>query len=274
MISRRAFISSLGALILLALLAAEAQAPPKVPRVGYLSIGSASDPRRAALFGAVQQGLSDLGYVEGKNIIIEARFAEGNYDRLRALAAELVALKVDVVVAPPTVAALAAKEVTRTIPIVFMGAADPVTDGLVTSLARPGGNVTGLASLNPELIGKCLEQIKQAVPGVNRVAVLWPPGGLGERTDKDMLKGAEVAARALRMRLQFVEARGPDDFDRAFSEMTKARAGALTVRPAPMFISERRRLVDLAAKNRLPTVFPNRESVEARRPYVLWSEHC
>ena len=138
-----------------------------------------------------------------------------------------------------------------------------LTSGLVTSLARPGGNVTGLSILAPELVGKCLELLKQAVPGVSRVAVLWQPGALGERTDKDMLKEAEVAARALGVRLQFVEARGPDDFDRAFSDMTSARAGALTVLPSTMFLSERRRLVDLAAKNRLPAVYPWREFVDA-----------
>ena len=164
---------------------------------------------------------------------------------------------------PGTPAALAAKQATRTLPIVFAAAADPVTNGLVTSLARPGGNVTGLSNLTPELVGKCLELLKQAVPGVSRVAVLWQPGGLGERTEKDMLKEAEVAARALGVRLQFVEARGPADFDRAFSDMTRARAGALTVLPSTMFIIERRRLVDLAAKNRLPAVYPLREYVDA-----------
>ena len=162
-----------------------------------------------------------------------------------------------------TPAALAAKQATRTLPIVFAAAADPVGSGLVTSLARPGGNVTGLSILAPELVGKCLELLKQAVPGVSRVAVLWQPGALGERTDKDMLKGAEVAARALGVRLQFVEARGPADFDRAFSDMTRARAGALTVLASTMFVNERRRLVDLAAKNRLPAVYPWREFVDA-----------
>ena len=135
--------------------------------------------------------------------------------------------------------------------------------GLVTSLARPGGNVTGLSVLAPELVGKRLELLKQAVPGVSRVAVLWQPGAYGERTEKDMLKGAEVAARALGVRLQFVEARGPADFDRAFSDMTRARAGALTVLASAMFFNERRRLVDLAAKNRLPAVYPLREFVDA-----------
>src|SRR5207245_10494078 len=135
--------------------------------------------------------------------------------------------------------------------------------GVVARSARPGGSVTGLSDLTPELVGKCLEQLKQAVPGVSRAAVLWQPGAFGERTEKDLLKAAEVAARALGVRLQFVEARGPDDFDRAFSKMTSARADALTVLPTAMFVSERRRLVDLAAKNRLPPVFPYRQSVDA-----------
>src|SRR5207253_6635033 len=128
---------------------------------------------------------------------------------------------------------------------------------------RPGGNVTGLAFFSPELVGKCLEQLKQAVPGVSRIAALWQPGGQGERTEKDMLKGAEVAARALGVRLQFVEARGPENFDRAFSDMTRARAGALTVLTSNMFVTERRRLVDLAAKNRLPAVYNVREFIDA-----------
>src|SRR5216683_4786026 len=158
---------------------------------------------------------------------------------------------------------LAAKQATRTVPIVFAAAGDPVTSGLVTSLGRPGGNVTGLTGLGPELVGKGLERLKQAVPGVSRVAVLWQPGGQGERTDKDILKEADVAARALGVRLQVVEARGPEDFDRAFSDMTTGRAGALTVLVSPMFFGERRRLVDLAAKTRLPTVYPWREYVDA-----------
>jgi putative ABC transport system substrate-binding protein len=212
---------------------------------------------------AFLQGLRDLGYVEGRNLVIEYRDAGGKFERLPALAAELVALKVDVILAPSAVAALAAKQATRTLPIVFAGVPGPVTSGLVTSLARPGGNVTGLSALTPELVGKCLEQLKQAVPGVSRVAVLWQPGALPERTDKDMLKGAEVAARALGVRPQFLEARGPEDFDRAFAAMTRARADALTVLPSPMLNTERRRLVDLAAKNRLPAVYPWRESVDA-----------
>ena len=241
-------------------LAAEAQQAAKVPRIGYLAGDLATNLH---LHEAFRQGLRHLGYVEGHNLVIESRDAEGKFERLPILAAELVALQVDVIVAPTTVAALAAKQATRTLPIVFPVAADPVTSGLVTSLARPGGNVTGLSNLAPDLVGKGLEQLKQAVPGANRVAVLWQPGVLPERTRKDMLKAADVAARALGVRLQFVEARGSDDFDRAFLEMTTARAGALTVLGSSMFLSERRRLVDLAAKNRLPAMYAWREGVDA-----------
>ena len=238
--------------------AAEAQQAAKVARIGFLSGCLACGPHVPEAF---RQGLRDLGYVEGQNLVIEYRDAEGKLERLPALAAELVALKVDVILAAGEPHALAAKQATGTLPIVFVFAPDPVTSGLVTSLARPGGNVTGLSSFAPELVGKCLEQLKRAVPGVGRVAALWQPGGLGERADKDVLKEAEAAARALGVRLQFVEARGPEDFDRAFSEMTKARASALTVLPGSMFVNERRRLVDLAAKNRLPAVYPWREGV-------------
>ena len=257
---RRAFLGTLTGGLLAAPLAPEAQPAAKAPRIGFLALNAAASPYQQEAF---LRGLRDLGYVDGRNVVVEYRSAEGKSERLPALAAELVALGVDVIVAPGTVAALAAKQATRTIAIVFPVAADPVASGLVTSLARPAGNVTGLSLLASELVGKCMEQLKQAVPAVSRVAVLWQPAALGERTEKDMLKGANDAGRALGLRLQFVEARGPDDFDRAFSDMTRARAGALTIFATPMFNSERRHLVDLAAKNRLPAVYPYREAVEA-----------
>ena len=260
MLDRRTFLSALTGSLLAAPFVAEAQPAGKVARIGYLAPNLAVNPHLPEAF---RQGLRDLGYVEGRNLVIELRSAEGKLKRLPALAAELVALKVDVIVAGGTPAALAAKQATRTLPIVFTPAADPVESGLVTSLARPGGNVTGLSLLAPDLVGKGLEQLKQAVPGVSRVAVLWQPGVLGERTEQDMLKEADVAARALGMRPQFVEARGPENFDRAFSDMTRARAGALTVLSTPVFASERSRLVALAAKNRLPAVYPLREFVDA-----------
>ncbi len=259
---RRAFIGSLAGGLLAVPLAARAQPAAKVPRIGYLSANSmvASPPN---LHEAFRQGLRDLGYVEGRNVVIEYREAEGKFERLPGLAADLIALNVDVIVAPTTVAALAAKQATRTLPIVFFGATDPVTGGLVGSLARPGGNVTGLAGFSPELVGKCLEVLKQAVPGASRVAILWQPGSGGERTEKDTLKGAEVAAQALGVRLQLVEARGSADIDRAFSDMTRGGARALTVWTSAMLLHERGRLVALAAKHRLPAVYTFREVVHA-----------
>ena len=242
-------------------IAAEAQQAAKVARIGFLSSSLAARPHSRDAF---RQGLRDLGYVEGRNVVIEYRDAEGKPERLPALAAELVALNVDVIlVGGGTRVTLAAMQATKTVPIVFTDVGDPVESGLVTSLARPGGNVTGLSSLGPELVGKNLELLKHAVPGIDRVAVLWVPGALGERTDKDMLTGADVAARALGVRLQFFEARAPDEFAKAFSDMNSARAAALTVLPSNRFVREHRRIVDLAAKNRLPAVYTSREFVDA-----------
>ena len=258
-VHRRDFLVAAGTL-LAAPLVAEAQQAANVTRIGYLSHNLAASSH---LRDAFLQGLRELGYVEGRNVVIEYRYAEGKPERLPALAAELVALKVDVIVTVSNTTALAAKQATRTVPIVFTAVANPVAAGIVTSLARPGGNLTGLASLGSELVGKRLELLKQAVPVVDRVAVLWLPGALGERTEKDMRAGADVASRALGVRLQFVEARGPADFDRAFSDMTSARADALTLLPSNMFLREHRRLVDLAAKNRLPAVYGSREFVDA-----------
>ena len=257
---RRAFIGAVTVGLLIAPLAPEAPQAAEIARIGWLAVNLAANPH---LREAFLQGLRDLGYVEGRTVVIEDRSAEGKPERVPALAAELVALKVDVIVTAGTPQALAAQHATRSVPIVFAGVSDPVTSGLVTSLSRPGGNVTGLSLLAPDLVGKGLEQLKQAVPGVNRVAVLWQPGALGKRTEQDMLKEADVAARALGMRPQFVEARGPENFDRAFADMTRARAEALTVLSSPMLASERRHLVALAAKNRLPAVYPLREFVDA-----------
>ena len=241
--------------------AAAAQQAAKVARIGYLSVNLSAAPPN--LHEAFRQGLRDLGYVEGRDVVIEYRDAEGKPERLPTLAAELVALKVDVIMAGSTPNALAAKQATATIPIVFLSGGDPVRDGLVTSLARPGGNLTGLSSLTPERIGKCLELLTQGVPRVSRVALLWQPGALGERTEKDILKEAEVAAQALGVRLQLVEARRPADIDRAFADMIRARANAVAVLGSAMFATERGRLVALAAKDRLPAVYTFRDFVDA-----------
>jgi putative ABC transport system substrate-binding protein len=243
--------------LLVAPLAAQAQQAVKVARIGYLGVDPDGGPHlRAAFF----EGLRDLGYVEGRNLVVEFRCTGGSPERAPAAAAELAALEPDVILATTTPNALAAKHATRSIPIVFASASDPIASGLVINLARPGGNVTGLSFLNAELVGKHLELLKQALPGVSRVTVLWQPG---ERPEKDMLRGADGAARPLGLRLHFVEVPRPDDFDRAFSGATKARAGAVAFVTAGMFFAERRRLVDLAAKHRLPTIWPFREGVDA-----------
>jgi ABC-type uncharacterized transport system substrate-binding protein len=257
---RRALALSLVLGLLAPPLAGEAQEAAKIARIGYLAPNLATSSHLAEAF---RQGLRDLGYVEGRNLVIESRGAEGKFERFPALAAELVALKVDVIVASGTLAALAAKRATTSIPIVFPTLGDPVTDGLVASFARPGGNVTGLSNLSPELVGKCLELLKQAVPGISRVAVLWQPGAFVGTTGKDIRKRAEAAGRALGMQLQFVEVREPESFDRAFSDITRARADALIVPLTAMFTNERRRLVDLAAKIRRPAVYGSRDSVDA-----------
>jgi putative ABC transport system substrate-binding protein len=260
MMDRRTFVATLAGGLLTAPVAAEAQQSARVPRIGYLTGNLATG---LYLREAFLQGLRDLGYVEGRNVAIEYREAEGKYERFPVLAGDLVAPKVDVIVVTNTPAALAAKQANRTIPIVLAWAADPVGSGLVTSLARPGGNVTGLSILVTELVGKRLELLKQVVPGASRIAALWHPGDYGEGVEKKMLREADVAARALGMRLQVVEARGPEDFDRAFSDMTRARADAVTVQSTNIFFIERRRLVDLAAKNRLPAIYVAREFVDA-----------
>ncbi len=260
MIDRRSFMSTVAGALLAAPLAAEAQQTVKVARIGYLSTDLARSPMFAEAF---RQGLRELGYVEGRNVVIEIRDAHGNPERFPALAAELVALNVNVIFAPGTQHALAARQATTIIPIVFADVADPEARGLVTTLARPGGNVTGLTNLNTDLIGKWLELLKQVVPRLTRVAFLWDPGYLPERAQKDTRNQADVAAQALGVRLQFVEAKRPEDFDRAFSDMTQARTDALIVWGNVMFITERRRLVELAARNRLPGTYPFREFIEA-----------
>jgi putative ABC transport system substrate-binding protein len=239
--------------------ATEAQQSAKVARIGCLAGDMIVLPR---VHEAFRQGLRDLGYVEGRTVVIENRDAEGKFERLPALAAELVALKVDVIVAADTPATVAAKKATQAVPIVFTAAGDPVGSGLVTSLARPGGNVTGVTNQALDLLGKRLELLTQAVSGVSRIAVLLHPEGLGGQTARDMRKEVDAAGRTLKARLQVVEARGPDDLDRAFSKMTSERASALVVLPATIFLFERRRLADLAAKHRIPAMYSFRDFVE------------
>jgi putative ABC transport system substrate-binding protein len=258
---KRLAVTVLSLALLAAPLAAEAQAAGKVYRVGILGNLPLTSPEGARVWGTFIQGLRDLGYVEGQNIAIEQRFSEGKYEQLPALAAELVGLKVDVIVAPASQNPLAAKQATRTIPIVMTNAFDPVASGLVASLARPGGNVTGLSfEASPQTIGKQLELLKEIVPHVSRMAVLENPANPSHAL---YLGEAKVAARTLGVRLQTLEARGPDDFERAFTAIIRERAEALLVLEDGMFFLHQTRITDLAAKRHLPAVSGLREFTHA-----------
>jgi putative ABC transport system substrate-binding protein len=237
----------------------EAEQAKKISRVGFLS---AADPAAlSARTEAFRQGLRELGYVEGQNIVIEWRYAEGNVDRLREHAAELVRLKVDVIVTAAPSSTRAAKEVTSTVPIVMAGiGGDPVQAGFVPSLARPGGNITGLAALNREISQKQLELLKEIVSRLSHVAVLWTSTVSTYAQD---LEGMELAARTFKIRLQYLDVRGPKDIETAFREARRARADAVLVLASPVLESYRRALAELAAKNRLPTIYPFAEWVEA-----------
>jgi ABC-type uncharacterized transport system substrate-binding protein len=263
MTSRRMFMA--GAITVLARsFAAEAQQSTKVPRVGVLLIASPEHhPIARAQFTEFRTGLRERGYVENQTIVIEPRFAVDKAQRPQDFVAEFVRLKVDVIVVTSTPMALAAKEVTTTVPVVAVVMADPVKDGVVASLARPGGNITGLTFLGPALVAKRLQFLRETVPGATHVAVLVHPGIYSEETMRGMAEEAEGAAKSLGMRLQFVEARGPNDFEKAFATMVTGGANALTVFPSPMVYAEHRRLVDLANAHRLPAVYPFREAVDA-----------
>ena len=241
--------------LLAALPAAHAQLVAQTPRIGILT--PTFDPH--PVLEAFRQGLRDLGYVEGQNIALEYRFAEGKFERLPALAAELVRLKVDVILADGGQATAAAQHATGTIPIVFPAVPDPVGQGLVASLARPGGNITGLSFDDPEIMGKRLELLTEAVPGVTRVAYLWHAARIGPRA----LQEVETAARALRVQLYPVEVRAPYLFDQAFATMAEAHADALITLPSAVFADRRTQIAALALKTRLPGIFPEREYAEA-----------
>ena len=255
---KKFFCLSLGALLFALGSLAEAQQPKKVARIGFLSPVSASDT--ALWHQAFRQGLRDLGWVEGKNISIEYRYAEGRSDRLPDLAADLVRLKLDIIVVSSGTDALAAKNATRTIPIVMASAGDPVAIGLVESLARPGGNITGLSQIAPELAGKRLELLKEIVPKLSRVAVLWNPQG---QTSTVGWKEIQLPARELGVKLHSLEVRSSNDFDKAFEGATKAGAGALVIMPDPLFVTNLKRIADFAATSRLPSIFHLTEFVDS-----------
>ena len=240
---------------------AEAQQPAKVPRIGYVS-GTGNASNQGAYVEALRQGLRDLGYVEGKNILIEYRGAEANLNRLPEYIREFVQLKVDIIVAPIRQAILAAKEATSTIPIVMITAADPVANGMIESLARPGANITGIATLSQDLNGKRLELLTDVAPKLSRVAVLWTSADRSTATIN--LKEYEDAARALRLQLQSLELQHEDpDILGAFQKAMKERVGALiTITSGALFLRQKQ-IANLAVKNRLPTMFQGSTWVDA-----------
>ena len=256
--NKKICLLALCAMLFALCLRAEAQQPTKLHRIGYLL--GASSSFYTARIDAFQQGLNELGYTEGKNIVIEYRYADGKADRLPALAVELVRLKLDVIVATTTPSVLAVKKAAATIPIVFVSVADPVASGLVASLARPGGNITGLTILAPELSGKRLELLKEAVPKATRVAFLWnsanPAQGL-------LWKESQAAAQELRLQLQSLEVRSSNDFENAFEAALRERAQALITAPEPLINTHLKRIVEFAAKNRLPAMYAGPEVVDA-----------
>jgi putative ABC transport system substrate-binding protein len=258
---RRTFIAVVSGGILAAPLAAVAQQTAKVYRLGLLGAGSSADPVVQRFNEEFRQALREIGYVDGHNVVIESREAQGKYERLPDLASELVSLKPDLIVAAPEAAAVAAKNATRTIPIVVVNAPDMVGSGLVSSLARPGGNVTGVSLTASDLTTKQLQLLKEAVPGLSRVAILRnsdsPPWA-----HPVMVKAAEQMAPTLRLKLHVLWTRGPDEFDSAFA-IAREHADGLLVLPDAMFLLRRTRLVDLAAKSRLATMYPWRDAVDA-----------
>jgi putative tryptophan/tyrosine transport system substrate-binding protein len=259
---RREFITLIGGVAAAWPLAARAQ-PTKLQRIGVLSPGHSegADASRATVNGLLE-GLRDLGYTEGQNITIEREYGEADVERLRELAVELVRRQVDVIVAFSTTAARPAKQATNIIPIIAIAMADPVEDGLVASLARPGGNVTGTSFLGPELVTKRLQLLSQVVPQHSRVAVLWHPHAYGERTMTGMVEEAERAAHTLGMQLQFVAAGNPAEIVGAFSTIAKERADALCIFPSAMLFAEYGAIANIAAERRLPAIYAAREGVE------------
>ena len=261
---RRAFLLTSLAGALAAPLGAEAQRVGNMPHIGLLVLFSFEHPQARELYGAFRQGLRELGYIEGESIVIESRSANGKLEELPGLFAEFARLKVNVVCSlGGTPAALAAKRTHFTIPFVAPGMADPVRDGLVTSLAPPGGTITGSSFLGPGLVPKRVELLKQTIPAISRIAVLSHPTAYAPQTMRDMLKELEGAAQALRLRLQLLEVRAPSELESAFSAMGQEHAEALIVMPSVMLYEVHRRIVDLGNRNRLPTIYAFREAVEA-----------
>jgi len=255
---RRAFLAMVGGGLLAAPPAAEAQLASKVYRIGLLATGTPADT--SSRLETFRQALRDLGYVEGRNLAIESRWGEGRAERFSDLAVALVGLKVDMIVATSTPAALAAKEASSTIPIVFVTAADPVGSGLVAGIARPGGNVTGVSLLAPEMVARQMQLLKEAVPKVSHVAVLANPT---LKYNPSLVKEAESAARSLKIQSRILGVSGPDALHSALSAVTKQRPDALFVLFDPVMFGYRTRITEFASKNRLPSMYPHREYAES-----------
>jgi putative tryptophan/tyrosine transport system substrate-binding protein len=261
LMKRRQFIFLLGGAATWPL-SVQAQPIPKVARIGLLVGGGPLEtPEMRAGFDVVRQGFAELGYIEGQSVIFEQR-ADYATDRLSVLAAELVRLKVDVIIALGSSAGHAAQRATATIPIVIGSMGDPAEEGFVASLARPGGNITGTTFLGPELVPKRFALLKELLPAMSRVVGVWQPDAFGERTSSEMRKETAEAATALGVQLQLVEVRKPDEFERAFSDISQSHADALIEFPSPMFFGARQRIVDLAAIHRLPAMYNAREFVQ------------
>jgi putative ABC transport system substrate-binding protein len=260
MVSRRQFAISLGALALAAPLASFAQqVPTRIPRIGYLQ-GVVPQNNSSPFLEDFRQGLRELGYVEGKNVQLEIRWGEGKLDRLPALAAELVQLKVDVIVAVTSPAVWAAKQATRTIPIVMPTSSDPVGDGLVASLARPGGNITGLSMMGPEVGAKRLQLLRDVLPKVHPVAVMWNPDYTGMVARFRQTQGA---APAVGMGVRSVEVRDSRELERAIEIMDRERPDALVLLVDPLTLSQRLRIVEFAAEARIPAIYESSQFVDA-----------
>jgi len=254
---RRVFIGAIAGGLFVAPLAAEAQQQSKVWRIGLLSPLSRSETDRRNAF---RQGMREIGYVDGRDFVIEGRFAEEQYQRIPGLAEELVRMNVDVIVVWGTPASIAVAKATSTLPIVMLSVTDPVGSGLAASLARPGRNVTGVSNLSRDLSGKLLELLVQAVPGISRIAALRNPLNPGSALH---LIETEAAARALSLDLQLVEVHAPEGLEGAFATIRRGRASGVVVLTDAMFIAQRHRIADLATRSRLPTVFARRENAES-----------
>jgi ABC-type uncharacterized transport system substrate-binding protein len=254
--SKRIFLWLLATVFLITAWPAEAQQRSKIPTIGWLAVRPAS---AVSAIKSFQREFSNFGYVEGKNIVFAYRYAEGNLDRLPGLADELVRLKVAVIIAPNTPAAVAAKNATKTVPIVFIDVTDPIATGLVDSLPRPGGNITGFTTITSVLAGKRLELLKETIPKVSRVAVLWNPQ---ESSSAQSWKESQLPARELNLQLHSMEVSSADKYDAAFKEAIKARSGALVWTSSPLGSTNQKLIVDLAEKHRLPAIYARRAVVE------------